>query len=175
MHKYTGRRQLNIYVKRITLRGPEGFERNGGSSFTKSDGFYCNIHGHVYMGTRTRVRTHTYVKFATVRPSSPPVGVKTRAPGQRGRFICTLTGRLRLVFIAGRYPNGLANFTVHATRLRCVYDPCTGIFYNENGRPRNPEKRFCPSFEFLVISIFYRFFHNFIISFFFPHEYQDHE
>lgn len=42
-----GRRQLNIHVKRVTLRSP-GFKCKRGSSFTKSDGFYCNEPRHTH-------------------------------------------------------------------------------------------------------------------------------
>jgi len=42
-----GRRQLNIHVKCVTLRRP-GFKCKRGSSFTKSDGFYCNKPRHTH-------------------------------------------------------------------------------------------------------------------------------
>lgn len=53
-----GRRQLNIHVKRVTLRSP-GFKCKRGSSFTKSDGFYCN------KPRRAHTRTHTLAHVRT--------------------------------------------------------------------------------------------------------------
>lgn len=43
-----GRRQLNIHVKRVTSRS-QGFKCKSGSSFTKSDGFYCNKPRHTHI------------------------------------------------------------------------------------------------------------------------------